>query len=98
MRRRPVPEVRRRQSVRKGGPKAMAGKRSAQAFLHRDAEELYDVRKDPDEVNNLATSAGHQAVLKQLRADTLAFRERTGDIWAEHPIPSGEQPDAAVSL
>jgi N-sulfoglucosamine sulfohydrolase len=49
------------QSIRKQGPHAMAGKRSAQAFLHRDAEELYDLRKDPDEVNNLAKSAEHRA-------------------------------------
>jgi N-sulfoglucosamine sulfohydrolase len=75
----------------------MAGKRPAQAFLHRDAEELYDVRKDPDEVHNLVKSPEHQAILKQLRTDTLAFRERTADVWADNRIPSGEQPDAAVS-
>jgi len=85
------------QSVRKQGPDAMAGKRTAQAFLHRDSEELYDVRNDPDEVHNLAKSAGHQAILKQLRADTLAFRERTDDVWAQNRVPSGEQADAAVS-
>ena len=85
------------QSVRKQGPNAMAGKRPAQAFLHRDAEELYDVRKDPDEVHNLVKSPEHQAILKQLRTDTLAFRERTADVWADNRIPSGEQPDAAVS-
>ena len=85
------------QSVRKLGPHAMAGKRSAQAFLHRDPEELYDVRNDPDEVNNLAKSPEHQTVLKQFRTDTLAFRERTEDVWADNRIPSGEQPDAAVS-
>ena len=85
------------QSVRKQGPQAMAGRRSAQAFLHRDAEELYDIRKDPDEVDNLAKSPEHQSVLKQLRADTLAFRERTDDFWSQNRIPSGEQPDAAVT-
>jgi len=31
-------------------------------------EELYDLQKDPDEVNNLATSSDHQAVLKSMRA------------------------------
>jgi N-sulfoglucosamine sulfohydrolase len=86
------------QSVRKAGKNAMAGKRSAEKFLHRDPEELYDVRRDPDEVNNLAQSPEHQTILKQLRADTLAFRERTQDVWAENRIPSGELADPAVSL
>lgn len=33
----------------------------------RDAEELYDLRRDPDEVENLASSPEHQSVLKKLR-------------------------------
>lgn len=85
------------QSVRKQGPQAMAGRRTAQAFLHREAEELYDLRKDPDEVNNLAGSVEHQAVLKQLRTDTLAFRGRTQDFWARNRMESGELADPAVS-
>ena len=85
------------QSVRKQGPNAMAGKRSAKAFLHRDAEELYDIRKDPDEVHNLAKSPEHQSVLQQLRADTMAFRERTDDFWVKNRMPSGELSDASVT-
>src|SRR5262249_27258571 len=85
------------QSVRKQGPGAMAGKRSAQAFLHRDAEELYDLRQDPDEVHNLAASPKHQAILKQLRDDTMAFRERTDDFWVKNRMPSGELPDPGVT-
>ncbi|HEY3837137.1 MAG TPA: sulfatase [Bryobacteraceae bacterium] len=85
------------QSIRKQGPHAMAGKRSAQAFLHRDPEELYDMRKDPDEVNNLAKSAEHQEILNRFRADTLAFRERTDDFWAKNRMQCGELADPAVS-
>jgi uncharacterized sulfatase len=33
----------------------------------KPAEELYDLERDPDEVNNLASSAEHQTVLKRLQ-------------------------------
>lgn len=34
----------------------------------RPAEELYDLSADPDEVNNLAASADHQAIRREMRA------------------------------
>ena len=42
-----------------------------------DLEELYDLSKDPDELNNLAVKPEHQATLKRLRAATIAELKRT---------------------
>jgi hypothetical protein len=42
---------------------------------------LYDIRRDPDEVSNLASSAEHQGVLKQMRAQVHAWRGKTKDPW-----------------
>jgi hypothetical protein len=64
--------------------------------LHRNAEELYDLGKDPYEVTNLARSAGHQEVLKTLRADTMVFREKTNDFWVKNRMQDGEVGDGAV--
>lgn len=83
------------QSVRKQGSGGKLGKRAARRYLHRDAEELYDLRSDPDEVTNLASSPEHQTLLKQLREDTERFRRDTGDPWAKHTTESGETDDPA---
>ncbi|HKU16044.1 MAG TPA: sulfatase [Steroidobacteraceae bacterium] len=57
------------------------GARSLQAFLHRPAEELYDLRKDPAEVRNLATDAAHRETLERMREQMLEFRRQTHDPW-----------------
>jgi uncharacterized sulfatase len=67
-------------------------------FLHlavdrRPAEELYDIRKDPGCLVNLATSVEHAAVKDRLRRRLLAYLEETGDprvteggdIWETYP-------------
>lgn len=36
-------------------------------WQRKPSEELYDLKSDPDEVNNLATSSEHQAALQKLR-------------------------------
>jgi uncharacterized sulfatase len=43
-------------------------------------EELYDLRTDPHEVNNLVGSAQHEAVLKQLRTALDQWMEETHDL------------------
>src|SRR5688572_316531 len=62
-------------------PAAGLGARTMQAFLHRPAEELYDLRKDPSEVHNLAADPAHRAVLERMRAELTRFRADTHDPW-----------------
>lgn len=57
------------------------------AIGKRPAEELYDVRKDPDQVVNLADDPAHREVLDQLRGRLNAFLKKTGD-----PRQSGQSP------
>jgi len=46
----------------------------------KPVEELYDVENDPHEINNLASSPQHQAVLERLRSAHRAWAIRTGDL------------------
>ena len=43
-----------------------------------DANELYDLKEDPNEVNNLIRSPEHQAIAKQLRDEMWTWLEKTG--------------------
>ena len=49
------------------------------AFGPRTAEELYDVRTDPDQVTNLAERPEHAAALRAMREALDAELKRTGD-------------------
>ena len=42
-----------------------------------EIEELYDLKKDPEELNNLALDKAHDATLKEFRAATIAELKRT---------------------
>ncbi|MHC4103931.1 MAG: sulfatase/phosphatase domain-containing protein, partial [Planctomycetota bacterium] len=57
------------------------GKRTVEAYLHRSKFELYDLRNDPDEVENLADSPKHKGTLSRLQAKLKAFQKRTNDPW-----------------
>ncbi|MFL6550081.1 MAG: sulfatase-like hydrolase/transferase, partial [Povalibacter sp.] len=62
-------------------PAAGLGRRSLETFLHRAPEELYDLRKDPDEIHNLAGNPAFADQLRRLRADMQEFRKDTHDPW-----------------
>jgi N-sulfoglucosamine sulfohydrolase len=62
-------------------PNVGLGARTVDAFLHRPAEELYDLRKDPAEVHNLAADPAHRQVLERMRAEMAKFRADTRDPW-----------------
>jgi N-sulfoglucosamine sulfohydrolase len=62
-------------------PAVGLGARSTQAFLHRPPEELYDLRKDPAEVHDLAAHPAYRAVLERMRAELTRFRADTKDPW-----------------
>ncbi len=59
----------------------------------RSAEELYDLRKDPGNVNNLALDPAYEQVTRFLREKLIRFLEETedphmsgdGDIWESYP-------------
>ena len=45
----------------------------------REIEELYDLEKDPDELNNLAKDAAYGSQLAELRGRLIDWQKRTGD-------------------
>lgn len=57
------------------------GKRTVDAYLHRDRFELYDLENDPDELHNLAGDPAHAETLARMQAKLKAFQERTKDPW-----------------
>ena len=60
---------------------AQLGMRTLDAFLHRPAEELYEVDADPAQVDNLASSPSHADALVRLRGELQDWRARTRDPW-----------------
>ncbi len=68
------------QGVRRRGDE-FYGKRRVEAYLHRSAFELYDLKADPHEMHNLAGDPKHAAVLEEMKAKLKAFQKRTGDPW-----------------
>ncbi|HUU31044.1 MAG TPA: sulfatase-like hydrolase/transferase, partial [Phycisphaerae bacterium] len=48
-------------------------------LLHRVPEEFYDFQADPDALHNLAGDAKYKNEVKQMRADLVAWMERTAD-------------------
>jgi uncharacterized sulfatase len=60
----------------KTDPKAAA---TVKRYHERPAEELYDLRKDPEELNNLASDPRHAAQLAALREEVTAWMKANDD-------------------
>lgn len=57
------------------------GKRKIEDYIHRSEFELYDIQKDPHEINNLAYSDEYDEVLDQLKQRIRDFQLSTNDPW-----------------
>ena len=57
------------------------GKRKVEAYLHRAKFELYDLKNDPPEINNLADDPNHADILAEYKGKLKAFQKRTKDPW-----------------
>ncbi|NOZ63251.1 MAG: sulfatase [Calditrichaeota bacterium] len=60
---------------------AMMGKRKVSNYLHRPAEELYDLENDPAESINLAQNPAYAGILEKMRTKVQKMREQTDDHW-----------------
>lgn len=57
------------------------GKRTAHQFQHRPQFELYDLRNDPGELNNLADDPKYAEKLQAYINDMKEFQKQTSDPW-----------------
>jgi N-sulfoglucosamine sulfohydrolase len=68
------------QGILKRGDRMM-GNRTLEQYVHRPAEELYDLEKDPGELHNLAGEASTSTTLADLRKRLKGWQEKTNDPW-----------------
>ncbi len=60
----------------RGEPQA---KKLVDRYLHRPAEEFYDLQQDPWELNNLSGDPQHQGAIEKMRTELLAWMKDQGD-------------------
>ena len=65
----------------KQGMSAPYGAKTVRNYIHRPAFELYDLKEDPHEGNNLADSSKHVELLARLKKKLKAFQTKTNDPW-----------------
>jgi len=76
------------------------GRLFALAFGKRPAEELYDLRRDPGQLNNVADNADYAAIKEKLAADLMGELTAThdprvlgeGDVFDNYPYYGGTKP------
>ena len=54
-------------------------------FAKRPADELYDLKNDPDQVNNVASDPAHAGKIKKFRERVISWMKRTADPRAKDP-------------
>jgi N-sulfoglucosamine sulfohydrolase len=57
------------------------GRRAASAYIHRPADELYDLEADPHEVRNLAGLSEYRERLEAMKNDVMTWQRATRDPW-----------------
>lgn len=57
------------------------GRRKKNDLINRPAFELYNLEKDPDEINNLANLKTYGKILEELKSKLKAFQQKTKDPW-----------------
>lgn len=57
------------------------GKRQLDAYLHRPRFELYDLERDPDEIENLAGRPEYASQVEEFCERLRVFQQETGDPW-----------------
>lgn len=62
--------------------KDLFGKRSVADLTFRPQFELYDLKKDPYEINNLTDVEEYRKILDDLKIELQSFQSRTNDPWA----------------
>ncbi|KFX96154.1 hypothetical protein O988_05442 [Pseudogymnoascus sp. VKM F-3808] len=67
--------------IRNTPPPVMLGPRSLKNYIWRPQEELYDLEKDPQEVNNLALNKEYEDTVREYRAKLEAWQLKTNDAW-----------------
>jgi len=60
-------------------------------LLPGETEELYDMRKDPEELNNLAVQSKHLVLLRKLREQTIYELQQTDCAFAQ-TMPAVKNP------
>lgn len=66
-------------AMKQAGEKRPDIKQRVQFFSHRTREELYDLEKDPDALNNLIDDPEYKDVIAEMRADLFQWMEKNDD-------------------
>ena len=64
----------------------------------RPKEELYDLKKDPDQMKNIATSSKHVQIVKELRQRLMKYLRETNDPRLTDDGKFFETPPMAVAV
>lgn len=57
------------------------GERMVEKYVHRPQFELYDIRKDPNEINNLAYDKTYETMVHEFSENLKKFQKETNDPW-----------------